>query len=219
MRRGLVAAALLLALAAWLSVACAGGVSQDDLEALESKVDALEAEVAALEGQVGTLEAGILADSMEIEKVTKTMVWAMDEGDMDTWLSIFSDDIKYSAYNYGDETPLLPIPIESKAMLEMMAPMMIFERAEHTFSTLSNMQIEVSGDTATAQDYYVHYEFPINPLTQEVSEERAYVEGMHYYKLAKVDGDWKITELKAVTYRKDALLEEMEELMRQALQP
>ena len=97
--------------------------------------------------------------------------------------------------------------------------MMIFQRAEHTFSTLSNIQIEVSGDTATAQDYYVHYEYPIDPRTQKATEEHAYLEGMHFYELNKIDGDWKITKLRVVTYRKDALLQEMEQLMREGLLP
>jgi ketosteroid isomerase-like protein len=199
MRLTAIAFALLLAVVACATAGCSSeGVSQEDFDALQAKVSDLEARA-------------------EIEDLIRSQVWAMDSGDMEGWLGLFSENIDYSAYNFGNETPLLPFAITKKSVLEMVAPMMIFQRSEHTFSTISNIQIDVSGDTATGRDYYVHYEYPIDPRTGEATEERAYVEGMHFYGFAKEDGEWKITKLRAVTYRKDDLLKQMEELMREAL--
>ncbi len=200
---------VLLALLASLSVACSSGVSEEDLEALEARVDALETEV---EG----MDVGELADAAAIEEVIKTQVWAMDEGDMQTWLSIFSDDITYTAYNYGNDTQLIPIPVVNKQTLQMFAEMGIFGRSENSYSRISNLVVDVSGDTATAQDYYVHYENPINPVTQQ-AEDRARIDGMHYYKLGKESGAWKITEIKVVTFYKDTIIQEMEQLWQQAM--
>ena len=72
---------LLIALAASLSIGCSAGVSQDDFDELEAKYNALADEI---EDNFSEVEANYnaLADEIEIEKVIKTMVWSMDEGDM-----------------------------------------------------------------------------------------------------------------------------------------
>ncbi|HEY50154.1 MAG TPA: SnoaL-like domain-containing protein [Dehalococcoidia bacterium] len=209
MKGKVLAIVMLLALLASLSVACSSGVSEEDFEALEARVDALEAEVAEM-------DVGELADLEAIEYVIRTQVWAMDEGDMEAWLDVFSNDITYTAYNYGNDTQLIPIPVVNKQTLQMFAQMGIFGRSTNNYSTLSNLRVDVTGDTATAQDYYVHYENPINPMTQQ-AQERARIDGMHYYELGKENGEWKITELKVVTFYKDPIIQEMEQLWQQAM--
>lgn len=171
-----------MALVVSLSMGCAAGVSEDDFDVLEADV-------------------GALADRVEIEDLMKTMSWSMDAGDMEAWLSIWSDDIQYVVPQYG-------VVIQGKAALEAIAPTMIFGREERTFSVGSNIMIDVNGDTATGKDYHVHYGYPIDPLTGNVTAERAFVDGMHLYEFSEEDGVWKITRIELVVHRMEPMLQQ-----------
>jgi len=166
-----------------------------DLKALLNRVaKRVETDGRKLEAKVDKLMK--LPDIIETEKLMKTMVWAMDLDDKDLWLSIWSDDIHYTVPQYN-------IDIKGKKALKEFGEHTVFNTEKKKFSTLMNLMIEITGDTATGKDYFSHYGYPINPKTGEVSEERALSEGMHYYKFRKDDGVWKITKLEVYIHRRE----------------
>jgi hypothetical protein len=166
-----------------------------DLRALLNRVaKRVETDVRKLEAKVDKLMK--LPDIIETENLMKTMAWAMDLDDKDLWLSIWSDDIHYAVPQYN-------IDIKGKKALKEFGERAVFGNEKKRFSTLMNIMIEITGDTATGKDYFSHYGYPINPETGEVSEERAISEGMHYYKFRKDDGVWKITKFEVYIHRRE----------------
>jgi ketosteroid isomerase-like protein len=167
-----------------------------DLRALLNRVTKrVETDGRKLEAKVDKLMK--LPDLIEIENLMKNMVWAIDLGDKNLWLSIWSDDINYTV-------PQSSIDIKGKKALKEFSESSIFTTEKKRFSTLMNIMIEVTGNTATGKDYFTHYGYPINPKTGEVSEERAISEGMHHYKFRKgEDGGWKITKLEVYIHRRE----------------
>lgn len=166
-----------------------------DLRALLNRVaKRVETDVRKLEAKVDKLMK--LPDIIEIENLMKTMVWAIDSDDKDLWLSLWSDDIRYAA-------PQHDIDIKSKKALKEFGERTVFGTEKRRFSTLMNLMIDVTGDTATGKDYFSHYGYPVNPETGEISEERAISEGMHYYKFRKDEGAWKITRFEVYIHRRE----------------
>jgi ketosteroid isomerase-like protein len=153
----------------------------------------LETDVRKLDARVDKLMK--LPDIIELEHLVKTLAWAMDLGDKDRWLSIWSDDVHYTVPQYN-------IDLRGKKALAEFAEVSIFNREKRRFSSITNILAEVTGDTATARDYYMHYGYPINAETGEPSLERAFSEGMHYYKFRKADGIWKITDMEVYVHRR-----------------
>ena len=157
----------------------------EDLKSmLERMVKSLGSDIKGLEAKVDALMK--LPDRIEVENLPKTMAWAMDSGDRELWLSIWSDDIHYVVPQYD-------IDIRGKKALQEFGETAIFTREERKFSALTNIMVDVTGDTATGRDYYMHYGYPVNPETGKASEERVLSEGMHFYQFGKRDGVWKIT--------------------------
>jgi ketosteroid isomerase-like protein len=166
----------------------------EDLRALLNRVvKGLDADVKKLEAKVDKLMR--LPDMAEIENLMKTMVWAMDSGDKDLWLSIWSDDVHYVVQQYN-------IDIKGKRALAEFGERAIFTNEKKRFSTLMNIMIDVTGNTATGKDYYSHYGYPINRETGKMSEEPAFSDGMHYYKFRKDEGVWMITKLEVYVHRR-----------------
>lgn len=153
---------------------------------LESKSTQLEAKVEALMK---------LPDRIEVENLPKTMAWAMDSGDRELWLSVWSDDIRYLVPQYD-------IEINGKEALKEFGEAAIFTAEERKFSALTNIMVDVKGDTATGRDYFMHYGYPIDQETGKASEERAFSEGMHLYEFSKRDGVWKITKFEVYLNRR-----------------
>jgi hypothetical protein len=159
----------------------------EDLKStLNRLVKSLEGDVKGLESKVEALMK--LPDRMEVESLPTTIAWAMDSGDMDLWLSVWSDDVRYVVPQYN-------IDIHDKEALKEFAAIAVFGLEARRFSAITNIVVDVKGDTATGKDYYMHYGYPINPETGEPSEERAVSEGQHFYEFAKLDGGWKITRV------------------------
>lgn len=152
---------------------------------------------------MGDLESTLqrLADRIEIEDLPKTMAWAMDSGDKELWLSIWSDDIHFVIPQYN-------IEIKGKEALMEFGEAAIFTWEERRFSSITNIMMELEGDIAKGRDYYMHYGFPINPDTGIASEEPANAEGMHFYEFGKRDGIWKITRIEVYVNRSSAQREE-----------
>jgi hypothetical protein len=159
----------------------------EDLKStLKSLAKSLEGDAKKVEAKVEALLK--LPDVMEIEKLPQTMAWAMDSGDMELWLSIWSDDIRYIVPQYD-------IEINGKEALKEFGEKAVFALEERRFSAITNIMVELKGDIATGRDYYTHYGFPVDPETGKTSETRNVSEGMHFYEFGKRDGVWKITKL------------------------
>jgi ketosteroid isomerase-like protein len=159
----------------------------EDLKStLNRLVKSLEGDAKGLESKVEGLMK--LPDRMEVESLPTTIAWAMDSGDMDLWLSVWSDDVRYVVPQYN-------IDIHGKEALKEFAAIAVFGLEARRFSAITNIVVDVKGDTASGKDYYMHYGYPINPETGEPSEERAVSEGQHFYEFAKLDGGWKITRV------------------------
>ncbi len=166
-----------------------------DLRALLNRVaKRVETDVRNLEAKVDKLMK--LPDIIEIENLMKTMAWAIDLDDKDLWLSRWSDDIHYTVPQYN-------IDIKGKKALKEFGEHTIFSTEKKKFSTLMNIMIDITGDTAAGKDYFSHYGYPINPETGKVSEERAISEGMHHYKFRKDEGVWKITKFEVYIHRRE----------------
>lgn len=154
-----------------------------------------------VEGDVRKLEARVdklmkLPDTVEIENLIKSMAWAMDLGDKDLWLGIWSDDVHYTVPQYN-------INIKGKEALKEFGEQAIFGAEKKRFSTLANILVEITGNTATGKDYFSHYGYPVNPETGKVSGERALSEGMHHYKFRRDESGWKISKLEVYIHRRE----------------
>jgi hypothetical protein len=155
------------------------------------------------------------SDVEQIVKLINTYAQSMDELDKETWLSVFSDDlVSYAVYPYGSSAPLIhfPDPDESgttKEQLADMCDMMIFERVEVGQSFLSNIIVDVQGDSAAGMDYFRHWEI-IDPthianIARGMDGDHWYFqEGKHEHEFTKEDGEWKITKFKGTLYRTEA---------------
>ena len=153
----------------------------------------LEEKINSIDSKIGRLST--LLERIELENLLKTMVWTMDSGDRERWINLWSDDIHYVVPQYVLE-------INGKAALAEFAESAIFLREERRFSSLTNIIIDIDGDKATGKDYYMHYGYPIDAETGKPSEDRAFSEGMHFYKFRKIDGEWKITNFEVILNRR-----------------
>jgi len=176
------------------AAALAGGRVEDLKSTLRRLVKSLESDIKALETKVDALMK--LPDRMEVQSLPTTMAWAMDTGDRDLWLSLWSDDVRYVVPQYD-------IDIRGKEALKEFAATAIFGMEAKKFSAITNVMVDVKGNTATGKDYYMHYGYRLDPATGEPSDERAVSEGQHFYEFAKLDGRWKIARLEVRLNRRE----------------
>lgn len=171
----------------------------EDLRDLRSMLNRLakrvETDVRKLEVKMDKLMK--LPDTMEIENLMKSMVWALDLGDKDLWLRLWSDDAQYIVQNED-------IHLKGIKAIKEYAERILFASEKRRFTTLANTIIEISDDVATGKAYFIHYGYPINAETGEVSKERRLSEGMHYYKFRKdEDSAWKINRFEVYVHRRE----------------
>ena len=129
-----------------------------------------------------------LLSSLEVENLPRAMAWAMDSGDREVWFGAFSDDVRYVVPQYD-------IDIRGKEALRDFAEVAVFGLEERRFSAITNILVEVKGETATGKDYFMHYGYPIDLETGQASELRNLSEGQHFHEFARQDGVWKITRM------------------------
>jgi ketosteroid isomerase-like protein len=131
------------------------------------------------------------ADMLEIERLTKTYAWAVDDEDGELFLSIWSDDVEYVV-----QMTDLSVSITGIEELEA-ATDFIFATEKGCFSSLSNLLIEIEGDTAKGRDYFQHTGYRVSLDTGEVEEEPTLFWGRNYWEFRKQDGVWKVTKKEA----------------------
>lgn len=122
-------------------------------------------------------------DEAEIAKLTTTYAWAVDAKDIDQMMSIFSKNAVYdlSAYGYPN--------VEGIENIRNMFVYGVFTSEKCSFSSISNVRVQVKGNRAKGGDYFMHfgYDGKYGPLT------RHHVEGQHFYEFVKEKGKWKIS--------------------------
>jgi ketosteroid isomerase-like protein len=128
---------------------------------------------------------------IEIEQLTRTYAWALDAKDRELFLSLFSDDIKWVGRTKKLSYVLTGIE-ELRAATDF-----IFGSEEGAFSALSNLLVEIKGNTARGQDYYQHYSYRVNWETGKVENEPTFTRGRHLWEFRKQDGVWKITRMES----------------------
>jgi SnoaL-like domain len=123
----------------------------------------------------------------EIARLPVIYAWSIDAMDIDTLMTIFSDDIEYDLSVYGLKSVI------GKANVRALFISSVFTANQCSFITLSNMWSDVNGTSATGGDYYLFTGFnPAGKTPNTVS----YTEGRHIYRFKKVSGEWKISYLK-----------------------
>lgn len=127
-----------------------------------------------------------LLAEMEIAKMLTAYAWALDGKDIETSMSLFTDDVRF------DYSELGFAPIVGKAALREFFTR-AYARDEAAFSSLTNTRIDLNGDTATGGDYFMHYGYK---GLGSADPKRSYVEGQHFYEFVKTDGAWKIRSMR-----------------------
>jgi len=122
----------------------------------------------------------------EIGKLPITYAWAVDAKDIDKMMSIFSQDVVYDLSAYG-----YPSVVGYDAVRAFFLNA-VFPSEQCSFSSISNVELSIDGDTASGADYFVHWgynnpRFPANT--------RHHVEGQHYYEFKKERGRWKVSRM------------------------
>lgn len=122
-------------------------------------------------------------DEAEIAKLTTTYAWAVDAKDIDQMMSIFARNAVYDLSAYG-----FPNVVGYENIRNMFI-YGVFPSEKCSFSSISNVRVQVKGNRAEGGDYFMHfgYDGKNGPLT------RHHVEGQHFYKFVKEKGQWKIS--------------------------
>lgn len=165
-------------------------------------------------------------ERMEIEQLTTTYAWAIDNKDLGALMSIFVDgepgvnDV-YPIYDIS----ALQIPglerVEGTGAITWFMENAVIPGEPWAFSSISNVDITFTGegDTAEGGDYYIHDGYvPVevagkshvikrrysqfDPSTYDLLCDpdtlvRSYKEGQHLYEFIKVGDTWKIHVMKS----------------------
>ncbi len=122
----------------------------------------------------------------EIARLPVAYAWAVDRKDVDALLAIFAADASYdlSAYGFPD--------VRGQAALRRLFLESVFPSERCSFSSISNVRIDLDGERATGGDYFIHFGYG-NPKFG--AETRMHVEGQHYYEFRLEQGHWKIARM------------------------
>jgi ketosteroid isomerase-like protein len=124
---------------------------------------------------------------LEIARLPITYAWAVDTKDIDLLMSVFSEDIVYDLSAYG-----FPSASGKQAVRKVFLSG-ILSNVRCSFISISNIKVEVTGDTATGGDYFVHAGY--DPRNRPKNT-RSHTEGQHFYEFKIESGDWKISRMR-----------------------
>jgi ketosteroid isomerase-like protein len=101
-------------------------------------------------------------------------------------MTVFSEDIVYdlSAYDFPSAT--------GKAAVREVFLSGILSNVRCSFISISNIRVEVTGDTAKRGDYFIHAGY--DPKNRP-KHTRSHTEGQHFYEFKKEAGEWKISRM------------------------
>lgn len=128
----------------------------------------------------------VLAEA-EIARLTSIYAWAVDSMDIDTLMTIFSDDVEYDLKAYYG------VSVTGWANVKDFFLTKVFPTNQCSFIMISNIWSDVNGTKANGGDYYLHTGY--NPAGLPPGTLRE-TKGRHIYRFKKVRGEWKISYLK-----------------------
>lgn len=122
----------------------------------------------------------------EIARLPVAYAWAIDRKDIDALLALFATDAAYdlSAYGFPD--------VRGHAALRKFFLESVFPSERCSFSSISNVQVEIDGARATGGDYFQHFGYG-NP--KRGADVRLHVEGQHFYEFRLEQDQWKIARM------------------------
>jgi ketosteroid isomerase-like protein len=122
----------------------------------------------------------------EIARLPVAYAWAVDHKDIDALLAIFATDAAYdlSAYGFPD--------VHGQAALRKFFLESVFPSERCSFSSISNVRIELDGARATGGDYFIHFGYGSPKLAADT---RLHVEGQHFYEFRLERDQWKIARM------------------------
>lgn len=123
---------------------------------------------------------------VEIARLPVTYAWAVDTKDIDLLMTVFSEDVVYdlSAYDFPSAS--------GKEAVRKVFLSGILSNVRCSFISISNIRVEVKGETATGGDYFVHAGY--DPVNQPKNT-RSHTEGQHFYEFKLESGAWKISRM------------------------
>ncbi|MBM5811084.1 MAG: nuclear transport factor 2 family protein [Gammaproteobacteria bacterium] len=123
----------------------------------------------------------------EIARLPIAYAWAVDHKDADALVGLFASDGIYdlSAYGFPD--------VRGHAALRRFFLESVFPSERCSFSSISNVRIELDGTRATGADYFIHFGYGNPKLGADV---RLHVEGQHFYEFRLEQGRWKIARMR-----------------------
>lgn len=122
----------------------------------------------------------------EIARLPVTYAWAVDGKNIDEMMSIFSENAVYDLSAYGHAS------VAGRAAIRELFLRSVFRAEQCSFSSISNVRVEVHGTRASGADYFVHFGYN-NPRFG--ANTRNHVEGQHYYDFVLEAGRWKIARM------------------------
>ncbi|MBK7250416.1 MAG: nuclear transport factor 2 family protein [Gammaproteobacteria bacterium] len=122
----------------------------------------------------------------EIARLPVAYAWAVDGKNIDDMMDIFAENAVYDLSAYGHAS------VAGRAAIRELFLRSVFRAEQCSFSSISNVRVEVHGARASGADYFVHlgYRDPSYP-----ENTRHYVEGQHFYEFVREGGRWKISRM------------------------
>lgn len=149
---------------------------------------------AALSAVIGYATAAIDRESVEerlrseaeIARLPVSYAWAVDGKKIDAVMALFAENAVYdlSAYGYASVT--------GRAAIREFFLRSVFRAEQCSFSSISNVRIDIHGPRASGADYFVHFGYN-DP--NHGADTRHHVEGQHYYEFVREKGEWKISRM------------------------
>lgn len=127
------------------------------------------------------------AQMAQIERLTATYAWAVDALDIDTLMTVFTDDIEYDLSAYGWPN------VKGKDAVRAFFLNAVFPTNQCSFIIISSVWADFEGSSAVGGDYYLHTGY--NPRGLPANTRRQ-TEGRHHYRFERVRGEWAISYLK-----------------------
>jgi hypothetical protein len=102
-------------------------------------------------------------------------------------MTVFSKDIVYdlSAYDFPSAT--------GKQEVRKVFLSGILSNVRCSFISISNIRVDVTGDTAKGSDYFVHAGYD---RRNKPKNTRSHTEGQHFYEFKQESGHWKISRMR-----------------------
>jgi len=117
----------------------------------------------------------------EIRKVIYNYCFKQDKRELDAFLSILTDDFRLTFPGWN-------LDVRGKDNIKNLYTERIFPGHEYNLHQVTNVNIEVEGDRAEAEAFYV-----IHTKTAQGDPQEAY--GRYIFQLRKEGGKWKLAQV------------------------